>query len=219
MAFLRRVAFNETTTNQGILIDSIKRAWRDSWNDWGTWSIDLPFKILIDFPAALLMNSNRYPLSYDTGSGLNQTQGTQETASKSHLLEFSRLCIQSLAFQDWQPFADLCRGVKLDSPYILQTTNGANPDIDQKAIETYNRILTADYDRLLTQHISMDLLTWNKPKMLPYKRGPLPEGWQTFSAEDKQLAFSKNQDQRICGLRNYHRNNYIVWLTQQLQSE
>jgi hypothetical protein len=207
MAYMKKVSEGQAVSNDDIYNDSRARAWKDYWRD--TSLPHNPLALIIaplkafDFFYYMDKNSNRYPHALDTGLGGNSALGIIDSENGAAKRMLAHYCIQSLAFSDWRPFYDICKDVTLYSPYISNHLSGEN-------LEQFNSLLNVKYEAALSAHINLEDITPISNAGI-YKRtsGPVTPK----QLEQRKTNIAKNQTARICSMRQFARNNYIVWIT------
>ncbi|MEY4615422.1 MAG: hypothetical protein RJB66_382 [Pseudomonadota bacterium] len=215
------------TTTTGIFEDSIIRANRDSDAStvalWQAWLSDRIYDHLPTFlkpiekrtwdyraadkiygTARMYLNPDRYPGMYALNPvrifSKREAPGVQENANGAIQKTLSLFCIQSLAFRDQGPFAQICKGVVLKSPIIDDTFRSKNPDFP------YLNFLDVSYEQIQNAYLqTIGDAKKNLPQLFPDLNEPIG---------DAKLRRSKNFDARVCALRQRNRNNYIMYLTQ-----
>jgi hypothetical protein len=206
MAYIKQVANGKAVTNNDIYNESRGRAWGDYWRE--TSLPSNPFALVIgplkifDFYYYFSQNANRYPKSLDTDFGVNSALGITDNENAVAQRMLAHYCIQSLAFVDWQPFYEICKGVILTSPY-------KSGHLSSSEQVEFNQLLNVNYDKALSAFIDIDDIT-PIPHSLPYKRAVEKE---KLSESERKLNRAKNQTARICSMRQFARNNYIMWIT------
>jgi hypothetical protein len=130
-----------------------------------------------------------------------------ENQAARHMYEL--YCIQSLAFTDWRPFQALCKGVVLKGAFDAAALSPA-------AQKKFEDSLNISYDSKLSEN-----LTAETRKNISTIRERLKYA-ATAKTQDKafrerirqtKLEMAKNHSARICALRDFGRNNFVMYLT------
>jgi len=156
----------------------------------------------------MIMNPDRYPgMQAINPVGIltkKEAPGVKENTNGAIQKTLSLFCIQSLAFRDFGPFNQLCKGIILKSPMIDDNFRAENPNFP------YLNFLDVSYDKILRAYYypaqsESGAKTMSSPELYPDLNKPF---------NDVKLKAAKNFDARVCALRQRNRNNYIMFLTQ-----
>jgi hypothetical protein len=207
MAYLKKVSEGTAVSNDDIYNDSRARAWKDYWR---TSSLPSnPFALIVaplkffDFLIFFNKNPSRYPHTLDSGFGNNSGLGIIDNENGAAKRMLAHYCIQSLAFTDWRPFYDICKDEILNSPYLSSHLNGEN-------LNQFANLLNAKYETELSAHIQLeDISPISNSGVYSRNNGPV----SIEMLEERKKNIAMNQTSRICSMRQFARNNYIIWMT------
>lgn len=201
-AYFKLRYYNAEPTKMRVMLDSIQRLDQDSrWNSLrykngdGYWS-----KNFKDIGSAIdpsywigrayryMFHSERYPMDpYNSWNPFSFFQINEnksfDTSTGSAGYAWAQMCVQSLAFNNYQIFEYLCDGAVLQSAFdrILGTKK---PD----------GITSFDYNQLFKK--------FDTQKDQTQTRQGQP---------NQQISFKR--EERVCAYRNYYRNNYVYQLS------
>ncbi|MGZ3748102.1 MAG: hypothetical protein ACXWRE_12040, partial [Pseudobdellovibrionaceae bacterium] len=207
ISYTKMVSESITPNDEDINRDSFKRAWKDYWREYPIASRNLlgaAFEGLskpLDFYFSYYHgNNDRYPKSRTTSLGNNKVAASvdNENEAAKHMYEF--YCIQSLAFTDWRPFEALCKNVILKSPFTAAT-------LSPQAQKKFEDSLNVSYDNKLMEYLSPETR-----KNISTLRERIRFG-ALANLDQVKLELAKNHSARICALRDYGRNNFVMYLT------
>lgn len=154
ISYLKLISENKRPDDEMISTDSRKRAWKDYWQEFPMTTGSVPGYFLealikpFDYYFSFYRgNPDRYPRTLGTGYGSNKTRAFVDTEEHSAKRLYQLYCIQSLAFTDWVPFRNLCKGAELESPFLQDIQNTPK---EYKLRQTLN----VNYDQKLSAFVT-----------------------------------------------------------------
>jgi hypothetical protein len=216
IAYTKMLSENKMPDDNDIRRDSMKRAWDDYWKEFPIASRNIlgatleviakPFDFYFSFYNG---HSDRYPKSRTTTYGNNMLGASVDNENRSARHMYELYCIQSLAFSDWRFFQPLCKGVVLESPF--RHTN-LSPALNK----VFNDTLNISYDTMLAANLSAEnrknIATLNEQLKYGYSAKE-PDQARAKKLAQLGVELSRNHSSRICALRDFGRNNYVMYLT------
>jgi hypothetical protein len=216
ISYTKMVSQGISPSDEDVSRDSFKRAWSDYWEEYPIASRNIlgvilegiikPFDFYISFYKG---NHDRYPKSRTTSLGNNKLAASVDNENEAAKHMYELYCIQSLAFTDWRPFQALCKDVVLKSPFNTATLS---PLAQQK----FDTSLNVSYDYKLAENLT-DQTRKNISKIREQLRYAAMDrnAGKTYREKMSQvkLEMAKNHSARICALRDYGRNNFVMYLT------
>jgi hypothetical protein len=216
IAYTKMLSENKMPDDNDVRRDSIKRAWDDYWKEFPIASRNIlgatleviakPFDFYFSFYNG---HSDRYPKSRTTTYGNNMLGASVDNENRSARHMYELYCIQSLAFSDWRFFQPLCKGVVLESPF--RHTN-LSPALNK----VFNDTLNISYDSMLAANLSAEnrknIATLNEQLKYGYS-AKVPDQARAKKLAQLNFELSRNHSSRICALRDFGRNNYVMYLT------